>query len=172
MRTVSLFRHAKSSWDNPGADDFERPLAKRGEKAAPRMGAFMAETSIVPELILCSPARRTRETLELVLPHLEPAPIVLVEEPLYLASAATLLARLRQVEAGIAHVMVIAHDPGLHQLALELSGRGEAETLHALASKFPTAALAVIDFEKARDWSRIRPGAGHLRLFMAPKMLP
>jgi phosphohistidine phosphatase len=136
------------------------------------MGEFMAEHSIVPQLVLCSPARRTRQTLELVLPHLAPAPALLFEQPLYLATAAALLARLRKVEASVAHVMVIAHDPGLHTLAMELSGSGDAVALQTLAAKFPTAGLAVIVFDKARDWTRARPGAGRLELFMAPRMLP
>jgi phosphohistidine phosphatase len=170
MLTLSLFRHAKSSWDDPGVKDFDRPLAERGEEAAPRMGAFMAEHDIQPQLILCSPAVRTRQTLDLVLPCLEGGPTVVYEEGFYLAPASQLLARVRKVEARVRHVMLVGHDPGMHGLAVELAGSGAPKLLQVLAAKFPTAGLAVLDFE-FDDWSKIEPGTGQLRIFMAPKRL-
>jgi phosphohistidine phosphatase len=171
MLTLSLLRHAKSSWDNPGAKDFDRPLAKRGEDAAPRMGAFMAQNGIAPDVILCSPAVRTRQTLDLMLPQLKSTPTVEYEDAFYLAAPSALLARVRKIGAKVHHVMIVGHDPGMHGLATELSGTGDADALQALASKFPTAGLAVIRF-KARDWAKIGPGKGHLEVFMTPKMLP
>ena len=170
MLTLSLLRHAKSSWDQP-LKDSERPLAKRGESTAPRMGAFMASHGVAPELILCSPAVRARQTLDLVLPHLAGAPTVAYEEAFYLAAPPVLLARLRKIAANVRHVMIVGHDPGMHGLALELSGAGNPETLQSLARKFPTAGLAVIRF-KAREWSKIGPAKGRLELFMTPKALP
>jgi phosphohistidine phosphatase len=170
MLTLSLLRHAKSSWDDAALEDFERPLAKRGESAAPRMGAYMAERGLAPELILCSPAVRARQTLDLVLPHLPGGPTLVYEDNFYLAAPSVLLARLRRVEAKLHHVMIVGHDPGMHELAVELSGTGEPKMLQALAAKFPTAARAVIRF-KARSWSKVGPGAGRLELFTTPKML-
>ena len=170
MLTLSLLRHAKSSWENPGAKDFDRPLAKRGEAAAPRMGAFMAKNRIAPELILCSPAVRARQTLDLVLPHLG-TPTVEYEEAFYLAAPKVLLARVRKVGAKIDHVMIVGHDPGMQGLATELAGTGDADALQALGRKFPTAGLAVITF-KAAEWAKVAPGKGHLDLFMTPKTLP
>jgi phosphohistidine phosphatase len=170
MLTLSLLRHAKSSWDDASLEDFDRPLAKRGKAAAQGMGAYMAAHGIAPELILCSTAVRARQTLDLVLPHLAGAPTVVHEDALYLAAAAVLLARIRKVEAKVGQVMIIGHDPGLQVLALELSGSGDAEKLQGLARKFPTGALAVIRF-KAREWSKVRPAKGCLDLFMTPKML-
>ncbi len=169
MLTLSLFRHAKSNWDDPGRKDFDRPLARRGELAASRMGAFMAEHGIEPDLILCSPAVRTRQTLDLVLPYLA-GPTVVYEEGFYLAAASQLLARVRKVEARVRHVMIIGHDPGMHGLAIELAGAGAPESMQALAVKFPTAGLAVFDFDLS-DWSMVAPGIGQLRLFMSPKRL-
>jgi phosphohistidine phosphatase len=170
MLTLSLLRHAKSSWDDASLDDFERPLAKRGESAAPRMGAFMAEQGLAPQLILCSPAVRARQTLELVLPHLEGGPTVDYEENFYLAASAVLLARLRKIDARVRHVMIVGHDPGMQRLALELTADGETDARRALAVKFPTAGLAVIRF-RAREWAKIGTGKGQLELFMTPKML-
>jgi phosphohistidine phosphatase len=171
MLTLSLFRHAKSNWDDPGVKDFDRPLAKRGKLAAPRMGAYMADEHVAPELILCSPAARTRETLDLVLPYLPDNPTAVYEEGLYLAAASLLLARVRRVDAHVGHIMIVGHDPGMHGLALELAGAGEPEEMQALAAKFPTAGLAILTFE-ASAWPEVRPGTGHLARFMTPKRLP
>jgi phosphohistidine phosphatase len=171
MLTLSLLRHAKSSWDDPGLEDIHRPLAERGRKAAPRMGAYMAEHGIAPELVLCSPSVRTRLTLDLVLPALEAKPKVVYEDGLYLASAPTLLKRIRKVKGNVRHVMVVGHDPGLHNLAVELVGSGNPADLQALAAKFPTAGLAVIAFQVS-DWTAVEAGAGRLVLFMTPRRLP
>jgi phosphohistidine phosphatase len=171
MLTLSLFRHAKSSRADPRLEDFERPLNERGEAAAPRMGAFMARHGLTPDLILCSPALRTRQTLDLVRPHLPGKPKVAYEDALYLATPSALLNRVRKAPAKASHVMVIGHDPGLHILAQELAASGKRAELKALAEKFPTAALAVITFA-ARSWTGVKRGAGRLQLFMVPKHLP
>lgn len=170
MLTLCLLRHAKSSWDDASIQDFDRPLAARGEAAAPRMGAWMAEHDILPQLILCSPATRARQTLALVLPKLPGEPSVEFEEALYLASSSTLLARLRKIRANTTYVMLVGHDPGMHGLAVELAGQGEAADLRRLANKFPTAGLAVISF-KMSQWSQIKPKAGRLAQFMTPRLL-
>lgn len=170
MLTLTLLRHAKSDWSTPGQPDFERPLAPRGEKAAPRMGAYMARKKIVPELILCSTAVRARQTLDLVLPRLPGPPPVAYDDKLYLASASMMLARLRLGAGSARHVMMVGHDPGMHDLAVSLAGRGDAGDLTALAAKFPTAGLAVLTFE-AKAWEDVAPAAGTLRYFMSPKRL-
>jgi phosphohistidine phosphatase len=170
MLMLCLLRHAKSSWEDASVQDFDRPLAPRGEAAAPRMGAYMADNGISPQLILCSPAARTRQTLALLLPKLPGAATVEFEEGLYLASAGSLLARVRKIQANTACLMIVGHDPGLHTLALELAGRGEAADLRRLAHKFPTAGLAVISF-KISQWSKIKAKAGRLERFMSPRLL-
>src|SRR5262245_61015808 len=170
MLTLSLMRHAKSSWDDASLQDFDRPLAKRGQSAAPRMGRFMAEHGLTPQLILCSPAVRTRQTLDLVLPHLSGGPTILYEDGFYLAAPAVLLKRLHKVEGQIRHVMIVGHDPGMQGLAVALAGDGDADMLQALAAKFPTAGLAVIGL-KVRSWAKVGHGSGRLELFMTPKKL-
>jgi len=170
MLTLSLLRHAKSSWSDSRLKDFERPLNDRGEAAAPRMGAFMARRGIMPGLILCSTAVRARQTLNLVLPHLKGAPELVYEDGLYLASSAAMLKRLHKVAAAERHVMIVAHDPGMHTLAVELAGTGNADDLKRLSDKFPTAGLAVIVFE-AHAWPEVKWGSGRLKVFAAPKHL-
>jgi phosphohistidine phosphatase len=125
MLTLCLLRHAKSSWDDASIQDFDRPLAPRGEEAAPRMAAYMAAQGLQPELILCSPAVRARQTLALVMPRLAGEPSVEFEEGLYLASSSALLARISQGPRQ--HRLTCCWwgiNPGMHGLAVELSGRG------------------------------------------------
>jgi phosphohistidine phosphatase len=170
MLTLSLLRHAKSSWSDARLKDFERPLNHRGETAAPRMGAFMARRGIKPQLILCSTAARARQTLNLVLPHLKGAPELIYEDALYLASSATMLKRLHKVGVEVGHAMIVGHDPGMHTLAVELAGSGSSDDLSRLAEKFPTTGLAVIVFD-VDAWPEVHWGGGRLKLFTAPKRL-
>jgi phosphohistidine phosphatase len=176
MLTLSLLRHAKSSWDKPGLDDYDRPLAKRGKKAAPEIGAALAAMGLRPDLVLCSGAVRARETLDLVLPKLGPPPPEIVyDDAIYMATPATLLARLRAIAASTEwgtprHVLLVGHNPGMEELALLLIGSGAADDTARMAEKFPTAAVAVVAFN-AEDWSGIKPGAGRLEHFLTPKGL-
>jgi phosphohistidine phosphatase len=171
MLTLLLLRHAKSCWDDPDLDDFDRPLAKRGAKAADLMGDYIESHHLKPELVLCSSAVRARGTLALILPHLRGAsPEVVYEDELYLASPTSLLGRLRGIEAGPHSVMLLGHNPGLQALALELVKTGEKKAISQLAMKFPTCGLAVIKFE-TNSWKAIRPASGKLHLTMAPRRL-
>jgi phosphohistidine phosphatase len=139
-----LLRHAKSSWDDPGLPDHDRPLAPRGRKAAKRMGAHLRERAIEPQLVLCSSARRTRETVErLALPS---GSQVEVEDGLYAAGAGALLGRLRAVGDDVSSVLLVAHNPGVHELALAVVGEGAP-----FADKLPTGALVDLEFEGS--WS-------------------
>ncbi|HEX5959398.1 MAG TPA: histidine phosphatase family protein [Hyphomicrobiaceae bacterium] len=170
MLTLSLLRHAKSSWSDARLKDFDRPLNERGLKEAPRIGTFMARRGLVPALVLCSPAARARQTLNLVRPTFKPAPQVVYEDALYLASPRAMLKRIEQVTAEARHLMLVGHNPGLQELALELTGAGPAEALEAVAQKLPTAGLVILSFD-ADSWSKIKPGAGRLEAFMSPKRL-
>jgi len=170
MLTLSILRHAKSSWANPLLDDFDRPLAGRGQKSAPLTGAFIAERGLIADLILCSGSVRTRETLDLVLDAMNTRPETVYDDALYHATVPTLLAKTRAAPDGKLHVMLVGHNPGLHAFALELAGGGEGADLRALAYKFPSGALAVVAFDKPH-WSEIGPGDGHLTVFATPKSL-
>lgn len=177
MLTLSLFRHAKSSWDDPNLEDYDRPLAERGLEAAPRMGAYLAREGVRPDLVISSSSRRTRQTIALALPAFgDNQPPVAYEDELYLASASTLLNRVARADArpnerGARHIMLVGHDPGFHSLALLLAETGKKEDVAALARKFPTGAVAVLDFDCA-TWAGVRDGGGRLRQFMTPRMLP
>jgi phosphohistidine phosphatase len=168
--TVSLLRHAKSSWGEPGLDDSERPLNARGRMAAPLMAAWMAENRVLPDYVLCSTAVRTRETLALVLPSFQSRPKVKYLEELYLAGANTVLTMLRAAPDSVQHVLVVGHNPGFEDLALGLSGRGDASARSLLARKFPTCGLAVLAFD-VPTWSKVALGQGRLLHFVTPRAL-
>jgi phosphohistidine phosphatase len=120
------------------------------------MGAYMAKQSLSPDHVLCSPAVRARQTLDLVLPHLAGGPTVVYEDTFYLSAPSELLGRLRKIKAKVHHVLVIGHDPAMQGLALDLAGDGPSSAVQALVRKFPTGALAVLKF-KVRHWSSSRP---------------
>jgi len=168
-----LLRHAKSDWSKTG-EDHERPLNARGRKTAPRMGAYLKDKGYFPKLVLCSTARRTRETLDLVRPYLEPEPKIRFSRSLYLAEWPALLGALRDVPRTCPTVLLVGHNPGLEQLAAALARepetRDEQERMDRMAEKFSTCALAAFDFE-ARDWRSVGPGAGALVDYVRPKDL-
>ncbi|MGV1015353.1 MAG: SixA phosphatase family protein [Methyloceanibacter sp.] len=170
MLTLTLLRHAKSSWANPTLPDRERPLNKRGDTDAPLMGKAMAERGIDPELALCSSARRTRDTLALVLPELRVEPKVVYKDALYHASPAEMLDMLREIELGMSRVMMVGHNPELQTLALDLTGSGPKQFRDRLREKYPTAALAVINFPSGL-WRNITVNSGTLNLFLTPRDL-
>jgi len=170
MRRLFLLRHLKSSWQTDGLDDFERALSARGRNAAPAIGAFLAQNEIAPDLILCSTACRTRETLALVLPFLRGEAVIRLEDGLYLATAAQLTARLERLDKTARQVMIIAHNPGLQELAVMLSSKDGSADLAAIEDKFPTGALAEIELGDGR-WPSLKPHAGALVRFVTPRSL-
>jgi phosphohistidine phosphatase len=155
-----VLRHAKSSWDEPGLDDRERPLTPRGRKAAKALSEHLHQAGIEPQLVLSSSARRTRETLERV----DPPGERLIEDELYGATAGGLIERLNRVHDETESVMVIGHNPALQQLVLALSGPDET-----VENKFPTGALATLAFDGA--WSELQPGHARLTALVRPKDL-
>ena len=165
MTTVFLLRHAKSRWDEPGVDDHDRGLGPRGERDAPRMGQYALRRGWRPELVLCSTAKRTMLTAAAFLAAAQLQTEVRYLRSIYLAEAMMLLDLLRQQRAS--SVMLVGHDPGIHDLALLLMGSRATEELKR---KFPTSALAVID-TGSRILTELTPGTSILRAFVRPRDL-
>jgi phosphohistidine phosphatase len=160
-RHLLLLRHAKSSWDEPSLADHDRPLAPRGRKAAKRIGAHLRREQIPVALVLCSSARRARETLE----RAAPPGTIRIERELYGASSVELLERLRRVPDEAFVVMLIGHEPAIRDLAVQLTGRGS----ELADRKFPTGALATLTF--TGPWSTLGPDDAELAAFVTPREL-
>ena len=164
MKRLLLLRHAKSSWDNPSLKDRERPLAKRGMRDAPRVGRYLLQKEYVPDLVLSSPSRRTRETLELLLPALQVQPPVLFDERLYaedVQGVRRLIAELPEVHECI---LVVGHFPDIQTLAEEMTAAPFS------FGKYSTCAVTVIEFP-GRDWALTLGGHGIIAHFVRPKDL-
>ncbi len=171
-RTLYVLRHAKSSWDDPGAPDQDRPLAPRGRKALAVLADYISSNEISPDVVLCSTARRTRETLAGISLGGEQR----IERPLYDASADQLIERLRRIPAETGSVMVIGHNPAMQMLVLKLAGARDAAAagvlqgeLAEIQRKFPTGALATLSL--GCSWMDLRAGCAELAAYVRPKAL-
>ncbi len=168
MKTLALLRHAKAGRIAPGLGDFERSLTPRGAKAAPRMGQAMRTLGLSPGLVLCSQARRARETWDLAAPELDGAPQVQIRRDLYLAAPMTLLDAVRSAGDAAGSLLLIGHNPGLEWLVGALRGpESDPGAIRNLSEKFPTAGLAVLTFE-AMSWRDVEQGKGRLVHFLRP----
>src|SRR5262245_8387901 len=169
MRTLFLLRHAKSSWAET-LPDHDRPLAARGSRAARRMADHLEAEGIRPALVLCSPARRTRQTLDALRPALGEQCTVRFEPGLYGADVEEIVELLRRLDPAVESAMVIGHNPGLQDLALLLAGDGDESALAQADAKFPTAALATLELGDTA-WAALSPGAAYLRSVVLPRTL-
>ncbi|MDD3446933.1 MAG: histidine phosphatase family protein [Zavarzinia sp.] len=170
MKTIILLRHAKSSWDDSSVDDHDRPLNQRGERAASLVAAFIRQEGLLPDVILCSSARRTRETLARLHAQVGDDMPALIERDLYLAPADRLLERLRRLGEDASSVLLIGHNPGLEDLAATLVAPSGNAFEAKMAAKFPTAGLAVIRSGAGR-WGGLKRRDARLDLFVIPKDL-
>jgi phosphohistidine phosphatase len=167
MLTLSLLRHAKSSWKDPTIPDRDRPLNTRGKTEAPVMGKAIAKHGLDPDLVLCSSARRTRDTLELVLPELKTEPKIVYEDGLYHGTPQEMLDILHAVAPSVSQVLLVGHNPELQSFALDLIGSGAKHLKDRLEVKYPTAGLVVLRFQ-AGDWKDVAVNSGKLELFLTP----
>ena len=167
MRKLLLLRHAKSSWDDPRLADHDRPLNKRGRRAAALVAAALKAGGAAPDLALVSSSLRTRQTWEALAATLDGVP-ALFEPGLYAAGSGDLLQRLRRLDPRLGSVLLIGHNPGLETLAHSLAaGTGDRAALERMAAKFPTAAWAEIHLD-LEDWDATAAGRGRLAAFTRP----
>jgi phosphohistidine phosphatase len=173
MLRLMLLRHAKSSWPS-GVQDAERPLSDRGEAATRLMGAYMAHHALIPDRVLCSPARRTRETWAgisaVIAAQLAAVAETVFDGRLYGATRQGLLTVIRDQQDAVRTLLVLGHNPGMQEAAEWLIAAGDVELRERLREKFPTAALAVIDFALDR-WSRVHGCSGRLERYLTPRMI-
>lgn len=168
-KRLILLRHAKSAWPEE-VPDHDRPLASRGKRDAPAAGEWLRKSGYVPDRVLCSTARRARETWRLAEDRLTAHPHTVFEDGVYGASSAELLDLARQTSADVGTLLIVGHDPAMRGLTLDLAGAqpgdAEGEALGRVRAKYPTAAIAVLSFSD--NWAELSPGQAHLAEFVVP----
>jgi phosphohistidine phosphatase len=169
MRRLMLLRHAKTERAEPGERDYDRKLTKRGRADAAVIGAYMARHSLVPHLAVVSPARRTQETWTIIAAAFAKPPRAGNDERIYNANTEALIGLIGETRAA-ASLLVIGHNPGLHDVALQLIASGDAKARERVSEKLPTSGLVVIDLA-FDDWSRLHRHAGRLAHFVTPRLL-
>ena len=170
MRRLLLLRHAKSLRVRPGERDHDRVLAARGLEDAPKLGTFMVRHALVPERVIVSTAARAQETWRLVAPAFAKSPSVVFDDRIYEATPQAILKVIKECEPKVHSLLIVGHNPGLHELAAMLIASGNLEARQRLNEKFPTAGLVVIDFA-LDDWSQLHAHAGRLDHFVSPRSL-
>jgi phosphohistidine phosphatase len=161
MKTLLLLRHAKSSWNDSGLQDFDRPLNGRGRKAAEAIGRFIRKQRVAPDLLLSSPALRARETIETIMKTAKLQSELRFDQRIYEAGPLRLLEVVSQIEEDRSTVLLVGHNPGMEELLQLLTGSTE---------HMATATLAKIDF-KAASWSKVLEEKGSLDWIVKPKEL-
>lgn len=167
-RYLFLLRHAKAAPSGLASADFERPLTERGLKDAAKMAALLVDLGVHPDRVLCSPAVRTRQTLEqiaMAIPGLKAS----YPADMYLIGWEALLSQLRKQKDDVRSTLVVGHNPGIEDLAMSLADpdQGESEDLRRLQTKFPTAGLAVLKL--CSDWKGLELTSCSLEAFVRPK---
>jgi phosphohistidine phosphatase len=169
MRRLLLLRHSKTERPEPGERDRDRKLMPRGRADAPLIGAYMARHRLIPDLVLVSPAQRTLETWALVGAAFSKAPRMVKDDRIYNAGTQALADIVRETDDARS-LLLVGHNPGLHDLATELIGSGDVEARESLNEKLPTSGLVVIDF--AFDhWSELHDRSGRLERFVTPRLI-
>jgi phosphohistidine phosphatase len=161
MKTLMLLRHAKSDWENTSLRDFDRPLAARGKRDAPRVGKALRKRGSVPELIISSPAARAKATIEAVIKTAKLEGELKFDEAIYGASSAELMKMIRRLRDDVSCSLLVGHNPDFEDLLRRLTGSHE---------RMPTAALASIEFQIDR-WEDVEDGKGRLAWLVTPKQI-
>jgi phosphohistidine phosphatase len=167
---LMLLRHAKAEKAEPGMSDRDRGLDPRGRGDAARMGAYMAQHGLIPDRAIVSAARRTRETWQGLVSAFSAPPAVYDEERLYNAAPDAILSVMRGADHFARRLLLIGHNPGVHESACRLIAAGEIEARERLNERLPTAALVVIDFA-GDNWRTLHFHSGRLERFVSPRSL-
>jgi phosphohistidine phosphatase len=165
-----LLRHAKSDWSKPGERDHDRTLAARGRADAPRVGAYMASHGLVPDLVVCSTARRARETYDLVAAAFAKPPKLVHDPRVYDNNPDVLSEVIRKTGRDVHVLLLVGHNPSFQSFADAMTASGHGDARQRLREKFPTAALAVIDFP-VDAWDDLRRHSGRLDRLITPRLL-
>lgn len=165
QRTLVVVRHAKADW--PDVPDHDRPLADRGRADAPEIGNWLVRNRIHPDRVVCSTAKRTRETWKLMGKVFDPKPHTSYDDRLYDASTQALLYVAQETEDDVDTLVLVAHNPGVASLVALLAGSADADALERAREKYATSGTAILRFDGA--WSDLNEKAAHLAAFETPR---
>ena len=172
-KRLTLIRHAKSRWDDLELSDFDRPLSPRGIKAAPKIAKYLSDEGLSPDLIFCSPARRTKETLSRMKTVIPLSSEIVFDRSIYSAGMGEGIMNLLMTQnPEEEHVWVIGHNPAMQELSLVLPNwdASQQETRNRILRKFSTAAVCRMEFD-TQNWQEIGFSKAKFSHFMTPKML-
>jgi phosphohistidine phosphatase len=170
MKSILILRHAKSDWSNPELSDFERPLAKRGLKDAPRMGSVLKNNNCIPDIVLASPARRIKQTVELVTGACGYKTTIHWEESFYGGTHYDLITALKKLPNHFTRPLVVGHNPEVEETIVELLSLRKVGSDHGFTIRVPTAGLICLDAD-IESWSQLKPGRCVLQWFLIPKLV-
>jgi phosphohistidine phosphatase len=170
MRRLILFRHAKAEPHGVRDDDHDRVLTEEGLEAARGMGAWLESEGMVPDLVICSSSARTRQNWKEAKKAFDPEPPVIFEDLIYEASPEMLLEVVRNTDGDVQTLMLVGHNPGMEALTLILAESAEPDVAERFEKKFPTAGIAVLDFEDT-PWAALEEKTAWLYAFETPKHL-
>jgi len=170
MRRLLLLRHAKAERSEAGTEDRVRKLIESGRTDAVKLGVYMASHGLVPDRVMMSPAARTQETWQFVAAAFRPVPAVTSPERLYNATPTAILGVIKEAPTAVHTLLIVGHNPGLHELALMLIASGNVEMREQLREKLPTSSLVIIDFA-LDNWGKLHTHSGRLERFVTPKSL-
>ncbi|MCI5049702.1 MAG: histidine phosphatase family protein [Rickettsiales bacterium] len=164
MKTIYALRHAKTEIGRIDMDDYDRQLIERGHQNATDLGVFLKNKGWVPDVALVSSAARTRETMDDVNQQFDSTVFVEYTDQLYLAPPGDIFRSINQLNDDHSAVLLVGHNPGIHQFCVDVVKDGESKALRECAMRFPTCAMAVIEADVA-SWSEIEPDCGYLKSF-------
>jgi len=170
MKTVLILRHAKSDWSDPNKTDFDRPLAKRGRKDAPRIGQVLVDFKCVPDKILASPAQRAKQTIEIVAKACGYKKSIEWQDSFYGGHSDTLIGALQRLPDTVERTMLVGHNPTMEETVATLLMGYEAKWDQNFAIRMPTAGLVCLDLQ-VMDWAELEPGDAILRWFLIPRLI-
>ena len=170
MRRLLLLRHAKTETAETGRNDRTRVLTERGRKDAGRIGGYIASHALTPDRVVLSPAVRSQETWKYMAAAIKPAPGAMTLDAIYNATRHDVFAAIADTPATVHALMIVGHNPSLHELSQMLIATGDIDVRERLREKLPTAGLVIIDFA-LDDWSKVHPQSGRLERFVTPKSL-
>jgi phosphohistidine phosphatase len=168
MKSLYLLRHAKSSWKEPELNDHDRPLSKRGRHAAKLMAAYLGRSKIAPDLVICSTAKRARQTLDPIIKVAKKPPKIVLKREIY-GGKQQLWEQLWNLPETAKSVLLIGHNPALHDLALDLAQANSEKLLPSGGEKFPTGAMASFRYDGA--WKALEPHGAVLVSFKTPQAI-